>query len=108
MSDYITGYYMTTNNDGEFFRGSKLELDAAKADGKSSPSDVESFAAYGNHITLHNCIRMYRVARGNVSWQETMQLAAIEISKELDRTRKQLIDLHNTMPATPIFTNKCK
>lgn len=56
----------------------------------STPEEVEEFAFRGNHVILHKCVQLYR-ADPEVTWEQAMQLAAIELCKVLDTTNDMLI-----------------
>ena len=62
----------------------------------STPEEVERFAIKGHHSELEQHIIMYR-AHPEITWEQAMQLAAVELAKSLDRANTMLRECMNNL-----------
>lgn len=56
----------------------------------SSPQEVERYAVEGNYPILYTCIQVGQQA--NMTWEETMQMAAIVQAAQLKLAAKMAVD----------------
>ena len=68
---------------------------------------VKRLAVEENYPYLHNCISWYR-SDPNVTWEQAMQLAAVELSRVVNQQQKELVRLMNLMPRPPVIISKGK
>ncbi len=71
-----------------------LIKESSKKDYSKNIQEVTEFAIKDNHIILSKCIEMYNHF-DEITWEETMQVAAIELSKQLKLNEEKIIDLVN-------------
>jgi len=65
-------------------------------------NNVERLAAEENYIYLYNAIQLYK-RDPNVTWEQAMQLAAIDLSKVVKELQKLLVDVHFKQINPPIL-----